>query len=147
MKKVLFFFTISFIVFGCTSKKIVTEYKDRVVKDTIFTTRTIKEVERYTDTLTVEEPCDSLGNLKPFKQVLKIKQGSILIEGKNDSITAKIDLNGYKSILDKTYKIKYEKLLKESSKEVVKFKTPLWMWITIIFQAIVIVLLVRIKFF
>lgn len=147
MKKVLFFFTIGFIVFGCTSKKIVTEYKDRVVKDTIFTTRTIKEVERYTDTLTVEEPCDSLGNLKPFKQVLKIKQGSILIEGKNDSITAKIYLNGYKSILDKTYKVKYEKLLKESSKEVVKFKTPLWMWITIIFQAIVIVLLVRIKFF
>jgi len=149
MKQRIFFFTISLsLVLGCTSKKIVTEYKDRIQRDTIYTTKTIKEVERYTDTLTIDKPCDSItGKLKPFKQVLKVKQGSILIEGKNDSIIAKIDLNGYKNVLERTYKAKYDKLLKESSKEVVKYKVAWYHWLIHIICALVIILLLRLRLF
>jgi hypothetical protein len=54
---------------GCAAKKTITEYKDRIINDTIIKTRTEVLVERFTDTLTINQPCDSLGNLKPFNNL------------------------------------------------------------------------------
>ena len=88
---------------SCNAKKVVTEFKDRIIKDTIYKTKTIKEVERFTDTLTIKQPCDSLGNLKPFKQLIKVKQGNISLTGLNNVISAEIDLKGYKEQLEETY--------------------------------------------
>jgi hypothetical protein len=50
MKKLL----ILLLLFGCGSKKTITEYKDRIVNDTIIKTRTEVLVERFTDTLTIK---------------------------------------------------------------------------------------------
>lgn len=128
MKQRIFFFTISLgLVLSCTSKKIVTEYKDKIVKDTIYTTKTIKEVERYTDTLTIESPCDSLGNLKPFKQVFSAKQGKVLIQGINNVIKADIDLKPYKDILEKEYKSRLKENTVIKEKEVIRYRAPLWL--------------------
>lgn len=117
----IFFFS------SCVAKKSIIEYKDRIVKDTIIQTKTIKEIERFTDTLTIEKPCDSLGNLKPFKQFIKTKQGSISIQGINNVISAKIDLKGYKDMLEREYKTKYEKLQEIKEKTIIKYKYPLWL--------------------
>lgn len=135
----IFFFT------ACGSKQVITEYKDRIVKDTIIKTKTIKEIERFTDTLTIESPCDSLGNLKPFKQLIKVKQGNISFQGINNTITAEIDLNGYKNTLEQVYKTKYDKFVKEYNKEVVKYRVPFWCWIYIISSVLIIFLLLRIR--
>lgn len=148
MKQKIFFFTVVLILsFGCRSKKTVTEYKDRVVKDTVFTTKTIKEVERFTDTLTIEQPCDSLGNLKPFKQLLKVKQGKISIQGINNVITAEIDLKGYKNTLEQTYKTKYEKEIEKYKEENKIYVTPFYHWLIHILCALVIILLLRSRLF
>jgi hypothetical protein len=135
----IFFFT------SCGSKQHIIEYKDRIIKDTIIQTKTIKEVERFTDTLTIKKPCDSLGNLRPFKQLIKVKQGSILIESKNDNITANIDLNGYKNTLEKVYKSKYDKFTREYNKTTVKYKTPTYHWIIHILCGLIIISLLRIR--
>jgi len=123
-KSILLILTV--IASSCASKKTITEYKDRIVNDTIIKTRTEVLVERFTDTLTINQPCDSLGNLKPFKQLISTKQGKVSLQGKDNVITAEIDLNAYKEILEKEYKSKLDKntILKE--KEVVKYKIPLW---------------------
>lgn len=142
--KTLLILTIFFFI-SCSSKQVVTEYKDRVIKDTIYKTKTIKEVERFTDTLTIEKPCDSLGNLKPFKQLIKVKQGNILLKSINNNITAEIDLKGYKNTLENTYKSKYDKFVKEYNKEVIKYKIPFWCWIYIICSVLIIILLLRIR--
>ena len=148
MKQKIFFFTVVLILsFGCRSKKVVTEFKDRIVKDTVFTTKTIKEVERYTDTLTIEQPCDSLGNLKPFKQLLKVKQGNISIQGINNVITAEIDLKGYKNTLEQTYKTKYEKEIEKYKEENKIYVTPWYHWLIHILCALVIILLLRSRLF
>jgi hypothetical protein len=133
------------IASSCASKKTITEYKDRVVKDTIIKTRTEVLVERFTDTLTINQPCDSLGNLKPFKQLISTKQGKVSLQGKNNVITAEIDLNAYKEILEKEYKSKLDKnpIIKE--KEVIRYKTPLWLIIYSLLITIICVLLLRIK--
>ena len=99
MKKLL----IILIIFSsCSSKKTIVEYKDRIITDTV--TKTVKEisVERFTDTLIIKSPCDSLGNLKPFKQVVSTDQGKYTLTGANNVITAELDLNGYKKIWEKS---------------------------------------------
>ena len=148
MKQKIFFFTIILILsFGCRSKKTITEYKDRVKIDTVYTTKTIKEVERYTDTLTIENPCDSVtGNLKPFKQLLKVKQGNILLEGKNNVISAEIDLKGYKNTLERTYQAKYDKEIEKYKENNKVYITPWYHWLIHILCALVIFLLLRIRF-
>ena len=123
-KSILLIFIV--IASGCASKKTITEYKDRIVNDTIIKTRTEVLVERFTDTLTIEQPCDSLGNLKPFKQLISTKQGKMSLQGKNNVITAEIDLNAYKEIWEKEYKSKLDKNTIVKEKEVVKYKIPLW---------------------
>jgi hypothetical protein len=122
-----YFIVILLLSFGCSSKKTITEYRDRVVSDTIIKTRTEVLVERFTDTLTVESPCDSLGNLKSFKQVISTKQGKVTIQNKNGNIDATIDLKGYKDILEKEYKSKLDKNTVVKEKEVIKYRTPLWL--------------------
>lgn len=123
MKKII----LLLLLVGCASKKTITEYKDRVVNDTIIKTKTEILVERFTDTLTIKQPCDSLGNLKPFKQLISTKQGKVSLQGKNNVITAEIDLNAYKEIWEKEYKSKLDKNIIIKEKEVVKYKTPLWL--------------------
>ena len=135
----LFFFT------SCVSKKLVTDIQERIKVDTVYKTKTIKEIERFTDTLVIDKPCDSLGNLKPFKQLIKTKQGNITLTGLNNQITQQIDLNGYKDVLEETYKTKYDSFVKNYNKEVVKYRIPLWVFIYIISSALIIFLLIRIR--
>jgi len=115
------------LLFGCSSKKVVTEYRDRIVNDTVVKTRTEVLVERFTDTITVNQPCDSLGNLKPFKQLISTSQGKVSIQGKNNVITAEIDLKEYKEVLEKEYKSKLDKNTIIKEKEVIRYRTPLWL--------------------
>ena len=132
---------------SCNAKKVVTEFKDRIIKDTIYKTKTIKEVERFTDTLTIKQPCDSLGNLKPFKQLIKVKQGNISLTGLNNVISAEIDLKGYKEQLEETYKTKYEKFTENYNKETIKYKVPFYHWLIHIISFLVIILLLRNRIF
>jgi hypothetical protein len=146
MKKLFFFTFILLILNSCVAKRTITDAQERVKVDTIYKTKTIKEVQRFTDTLTIENPCDTItGNLKPFKQLISTKQGKVSIQGKNNVITAEIDLNGYKDVLEETYKIKYDSFVKNYNKEVVKYRIPLWVWIYIVSSALIIFLLLKIR--
>jgi hypothetical protein len=135
----LFFFT------GCVSKKLVTDIQERIKVDTIYKTKTIKEVERFVDTLVIDKACDSLGNLKPFNQLIKTKQGNITLVGLNNQITHQIDLNGYKDVLEETYKTKYDSFVKNYNKEVVKYRTPFWVFIYIACSILIIFLLIKFR--
>ena len=142
----LFFFTIILLILNsCVAKKTITDIQERIKIDTIYKTKTVKEVERFVDTLVIDKACDSLGNLKPFKQLIKTKQGNITLVGLNNQITQQIDLNGYKDVLEETYKTKYDSFVKNYSKEVVKYRTPLWAWIYIVGSALIIFLLLKIR--
>ena len=140
-----YIFLLLFFFASCVSKKLVTDIQERVKVDTIYKTKTIKEVERFTDTLVINKPCDSLGNLKPFKQLIKTKQGNVTLVGFNNQITQQIDLNGYKDVLEETYKTKYDSFVKNYSKEVQIKIVPFWVWIYVVASALVIFLLIRIK--
>lgn len=116
-------------LYNCKPKKIYIE-TIKTERDSIYINKIVKEVERFTDTLTIEQPCDSLGNLKPFKQVVSTPQGKYTLTGSNNVITSNLDLKGYKDILEKEYQSK----LKENTKVVEKtiYKTPFNMWVILV---------------
>ena len=146
MKSKLFFFSIILILFAnCRSKKVVTEYKEIVKRDSIFVTKEKLVVKRFTDTLTIKKPCDSVGNLKPFKRTFVLPQGKILLQGKNNQIQAKIDLKGYESTIERKYKTIYDKKVSELSSKEVKYRTPFYHWLIHVLCALVIFLLLRIR--
>ena len=145
LKKTSYIFLLIFFFGSCVARKSTVEYKDRVVKDTVY--KNVKEtiIERFTDTLTIEQPCDSLGNLKPFRQSIKVSQGNINLTGFNNVITAEIDLDGYKKIWQKEFVKQYENKNSEIKKEVVRFKYPLWLIFYSIAVTLLCVLLIKFK--
>lgn len=117
-------------LYNCKPQKIYIE-TIKTERDSIYIDKVIKETERFTDTISIENPCDTItGNLKPFKQVISTKQGKITIQNKNGKIQSTIDLKGYKDVLEKEYQSK----LKESSKvsEKTIYKTPFNMWVILV---------------
>jgi len=145
LKKTSYIFLLILFFGSCVARKSTVEYKDRVVKDTVY--KNVKEtiVERFTDTLTIEQPCDSLGNLKPFRQSIKVSQGNINLTGFNNVITAEIDIDGYKKIWQKEFVKQYETNKHTIDKKVVKLKYPLWLIIYSISVTLLCVLLIKFK--
>jgi hypothetical protein len=145
MNKNFLFILFTLLFLSCATKKttLKTEYIKKV--DTLIVTKDRIITERFTDTIMVKEPCDSLGNLRPFKQSINVPQGKIEIVSVNGSIQAKIDLKAYESIFENKYRIKYENKIKESSEEIIRYKTPLWLLIYSALITVICALLLRFK--
>jgi hypothetical protein len=129
------------------ARKSTVEYKERIVKDTIY--NNVKEtiIERFTDTLTVDSPCDSLGNLKPFTRSIKVNQGTVNVIGLNNVITAKIDLKGYKKRWEKEFISTYNSNKETKEVEIVKFRYPLWLVLGLVGSVLLNLLLLKYKLF
>ena len=143
MKKLLL---LSLLFFNCSAKKTVLEYRDRFLHDTIIVNRTETLIDRFTDTLLVNMPCDSLGNLKAFNRSIFIPQGNIKLIGSNNVITAELDLNGYKKIWENQYKSSFKETSFKKQEILVKYKVPFWVWVYVVISVLFIFLLMKIKF-
>ena len=146
MKSKLFFFIIILsLSFSCRSKKTVTEIKEIVRIDTLEVIKEREIIKRFTDTLTIESPCDSLGNLKPFKQVISTQQGKISIQSQNGSISAKIDLNEQIIENSKSKQVSIKDNKQINTKEVIIYRVPFWCYLVIGLLTAIILLLLRIR--
>jgi PBP1b-binding outer membrane lipoprotein LpoB len=141
--KHLYILIIIVIFSGCAAKKSTIEYKERIIKDTVF--KNVKEtiIERFTDTLTIQNPCDSLGNLKPFTRSIKVDQGKINLTGLNNTITAKIDLEGYKKVWEKEFKSNYIRKVDTKEVEIVRYKFPFWLVLVFAISVLINIALLR----
>jgi hypothetical protein len=131
---------------SCTAKKVVTQTKEVIVNDTIILTKDRIVTKAVNDTILIESPCDSLGILKPFKQRLKTAQGQIIIQSKNNVLEATINLDSIVQSIEKRYESKIVDTKEKSDTLKIKYKTPLWLVLSLIFSVVVNVLLLRIKF-
>jgi hypothetical protein len=145
MIKRLFFFTLLFsvILTGCVAKKTTTEYKEIIKTDSIYITKNTVIVERVLDSILIESPCDSLGNLKPFSKSLVLPQGKIELFNDNGAIAHKIDLKAYEKTLETKYKLKYDKEVSKIKKSIVIYRTPFWVWIVMLIEGLMIFVLVK----
>ena len=131
---------------SCTAKKVITQTKEVIKNDTIIVTKDRYVTKAVNDTIIIESPCDSLGVLKPFKQRLKTAQGKITIQSKNNVIEATINLDSIVQSIEKRYESKTVDTTKKSDTLKIKYRTPIWLVLSLVFSVIVNLLLLRIKF-
>jgi hypothetical protein len=131
---------------SCTAKKVITQTKEVIKNDTIIVTKDRYVTKAVNDTIIIESPCDSLGVLKPFKERLKTAQGQITIQSKNNVIQANINLDSIVQSIEKRYESKTVDTTQKSDTLKIKYRTPVWLVLSLVFSVIVNLLLLRIKF-
>lgn len=131
---------------SCTAKKVVTQTREVVVNDTIILTKDRIVTKAVNDTILIESPCDSLGILKPFNQRLKTAQGQITIQSKNNVLEATINLDSIVQSIEKRYESKTVDTKEKSDTLKIKYKTPVWLVLSLVFSVIINLLLLRFKF-
>lgn len=130
---------------SCTAKKIITQTKEVIVNDTIILTKDRIVTKAVNDTILIESPCDSTGILKPFRERLKTTQGTITIKSNNNVIEANINLDSIVQSIEKRYESKTIDVKEKSDTLKVKYRTPVWLVLSLIFSVVVNLLLLRIK--
>lgn len=127
------------IIFASCKSSQSTSVVEKIRVDTIREVKTIERFKAIHDTLTIENPCDSLGFLTRFYSKITIPQGKVIIRSEKGSIKATIDLDSVANVYDSKYKSKYNSEVKFFEKIVVKEVVPSWAIITILFESIIII--------
>jgi replicative DNA helicase len=137
MKHLIFIALLIVTVCSCKPTKQITEIKETIKVDT-FT----RDVDRFIyrsvhDTLTIENPCDSL-SLKDFYYKTNLPQGKIIIRSLKGNIQATIDIDSIVNV----YESKYKSSLLNSTDKTIKFVRtniiPQWALMTIFIETLII---------
>lgn len=121
---VIIFFT------SCKPLQTVTTIKEVVRIDTIRDIKIITKYDAVHDTLTIENPCDSLGVLTTFYSKIKIPQGQVIIRSVRSKIQATVNIDSIAQVYDS----KYKSIVRKSAKNketIVRINTiPKWaIWV------------------
>jgi hypothetical protein len=145
MKKLTFLF-ILFGIISCKPSKVITITSEKIRIDTI---RDYKLEIRYNavhDTLTIDNPCDSLGILKTFYSKITLPQGKVIIRSYKGKIQATINIDSLKSVYESKYRNKETSDVTNLSKIVTRNIIPSWAIITILIESLIIVGYLYFKF-
>ena len=127
-----------FIFASCKSTQ-STSVVEKIRVDTVHNIRTVEKFKAIHDTLTIENPCDSLGFLTRFYSKITIPQGKVIIRSENGNIKATIDLDSVANVYDSKYKSKYNSEVKFFEKIVIKQVVPTWAIVTIFLESLIII--------
>lgn len=130
--KIVFYFVIGAFFFNsCGTKKTITKYRDKIVHDTIIKNVTKMVTKQIKDTITIEEPCDSLGNLKDFERIIKNDKAKVKVSNNKGKLQVEVNIDSLVNSRVEQFKSNYkvDTLIKE--KEVVRNRIPFWIWITL----------------
>lgn len=135
-----------YFMLSCKPVKNTTTTSVVTVHDTIRDTRIVERYKAITDTLIIDNPCDSSGILSNFYSKLVIPQGKVIIRSYKGSIQATVDIDSIESV----YETKYKSLVRKSDTNTQKFVrtnvVPSWAIITILIETLIILLYLYIKF-
>jgi len=145
MKKLTFLFILSCII-SCKPSKVTTIVSEKIRIDTIRDYKVITKYDAIHDTLTIENPCDSLGILTTFYSKITLPQGKVIIRSYKGKIQATINIDSIKSVYEKKYRNMETSNIKDSSKIVIRNIIPLWAVITILIESFIIIGYLYLKF-
>jgi len=129
------------MIISCGPQKTITKYKETVKRDTIYKT-TLKEVTKALhDTITINKPCDSLGNLKPFNHVIKTKKAKVSVTNVNGNIVVKTDIDSIVNVRINDFKTHYQ--AKIETKEIIKKVPNKFNWYLVLLNGVLLVALFR----
>ena len=137
MKKTLLLL-IFILVFGCKSKIVTVNTHS---SDTIRIERIVKITPEQINSLIIDSPCDSLGNLKPFIYTFVMGKNKMSLKAENNTIYLKQNIDSIKQVWQK----EQQKYTFKSDKMEIISKTPKENWIIMLVMSIIIVLLWKFK--
>ena len=140
MKKLIFIILIG-LFYGCRAKKIVT--KEVIKRDSIYIIKDRYITKSINDTIVVRDVCDSVGNLKSFDRVIKTNNVKVALKSVNGTIKATVNIDSLVNSKVQEFKQNYQ--AKTEIKEITKYRTPFWVWVVMVLEALVILLLFRIR--
>jgi len=144
--KYLIILILALFMLSCGSKKVVTQYKEVQKIDTIYKTVTKNVIKAFRDTINIESPCDSNGILKPFKHVIHTQKAKIILSNENGKINLKINLDSIVDARVNEFKSNYK--VDTQIKEVLKvrYKIPIWAFISVAINGLLIFIIAKTRF-
>ena len=145
--KRLFFFIISFtLLLSCGSKKTVTEFKEVVKLDSIYIVKDRFITQKVTDTLVVKNPCDTItGQLKDFSKEILTNNAKIKLSSVKGNIQVSVNIDSIVSSKITEFKQNYKSDVQIKEVEIIRYKTPLWLWMLVGIEGLIIFLLLKLK--
>ena len=145
MKKILVIIIIGLFAYSCVSKKVVTEFKEVVKLDSVYIVKDRFITKQVNDTITIEQPCDSLGGLKDFERVIVSDKVKVSLKSVKGNIQATVYVDSIVNEKIKEYKSNFKANTQIKEVEVIKYKTPFYHWLIHIICALLIALLLKFK--
>ena len=144
MRKLLILLITSSLLFSCATKKVTTN-KTIVEQttDTVMIEKIREVIKPVKETIYIENPCDSLGNLKDFERVVQSQHGKITIKNEGGKIKADINLDSIVAGIEREYKSKMSSKSETTEKVVVKEKKPLWVYLLIVYSVMITALYIK----
>ena len=112
----------------CTPREIV---RTETNYDTIVVNKIEKVQVPIHSTITIEEPCDSLGILKDFKQTIKTGKAKITVSNVNGTIDVQVDMDSIKEVWKSEQSKSQKETIIEIPVEVPKPFLPKIFWYSI----------------
>ena len=130
-----------FIIFlgSCKPSKVVTVVSEKIRIDTIVNEKTIVKYHAVHDTLTIDNPCDSLGILTTFYSKITLPQGKVIIRSYRGKIQATVNIDSIRSVYEKKYRYRETNLSQNSTKIVTKVTYPSWLVTAFILESLLII--------
>ena len=143
-KKILFIIIIGFF-YGCKSKKIVTEKKKIVKRDSIYIIKDRFITKQVNDTIVIKDVCDSVGQLKSFDRVIKTNNVKVALKSVNGTIKATVNIDSIVNSRVREFKQNYQAKTEIKETQITRYRTPFWVWVVMVLEALVIFILFRIS--
>lgn len=143
MKKLILLFTL--IMFSsCAVKKVsTTKTVLEQTSDTVIIEKIREVIKPVKETIYIDNPCDSVGNLRDFERVVQSQQGKITIKSESGKIKAEVNLDSIVASIEKEYKSKIQSNSEIVEKIVIKEKKPFWVYLLIIYSAFITALYIK----
>ena len=133
------------LLFSCVSKKISTEKKEVIKRDSIYIIKDRFITKQVNDTIVINEVCDTLGNLKSFDRVIKTNNVKVSLKSINGTIQATVDIDSIVNSRIQEFKESYKSKTEIKELKITKYRTPLTVWGVVAFEFLIILLLFRIR--
>ena len=136
--RILLIILLAFLLIGCKTKKNTVETHST---DTIRIEKIIKITPAQLNSLTIDNPCDSLGNLKPFSYSFVSGNNETTVKTLKNTIFIEQNLDSIKQVWEK----ENQKSSFTSEKLEIIYKTPNWNWKIMAIMALIIALLLLLR--
>lgn len=139
----LYYISIILLLISCNAKK--TSSTRIIERDTLRSVSDKYVSKPIKSTFYFPDICDTTGVYRRFKQTETSGENKAKISFRDNALFIDLMTGLSERKTDTIIDIKYKE--KEVEVEVVRYKTPLWMWIALIFSVLINVILLRFTFF